>query len=121
MTAPQDSELSEPLEAQILAQRTLRAIADAQDLRAQYHTVRARLMVTQQFGEQLRGGTLDIWDELRQHVESLAREQRASGRAPERMLVLLKELIDDAGIDQALRHEIEPDVIRWGIDAFYAA
>jgi hypothetical protein len=121
VTIPNDSELDEVAQARELAERALRSLAEAQELRSTSYSARSRLMVAHRLAEQLRNGQLDIWDNLRQGVESLARVERASGRAPERMVVLLKELIDRAGIDSALRREIEADVIRWGIDAFYAA
>lgn len=121
MTTSSCSNAEEPAQARLLAERALRAIADAQMLRAQFESARSRLIAAQARAEQIRTDQTALWNELRARIESLAREERAAGRAPERMLVLLKELIDTAGFDRPLRSEIEPDVMRWGIDAFYAA
>ena len=111
----------EPGDLRTLAERALQAIATAQALGSSNGAARARLFTAHDRAEQLRRDTTGVWNELQRRIESVAREERVSGQPPERMLVSLKQLVDASGIDFALRREIEADVMRWGIDAFYAA
>ena len=121
MSDREHAELWEPLDARALADRALRAIAAAAIRRVEYQSVQMRLLTAVARAKELRDLHAELWGELRRTIESVAHGERVAGRRPEEMLVLIKGLVEGAGLDVGLKHEIEPDVVRWGIDAYYAA
>lgn len=60
---------------------------------------------------------------LKNAVEALAHQQRMAGAPPEKMICLLKDLVFEAKIEKhyELRRSLMSDVVRWGIEAYYAA
>jgi len=96
--------------------------------KAQEQNIRSARLLSQaqdrlNWAERLLGEAAII-DSLRDAVGALARSERMKGEPPERVILLLKQLTVQAGGEQ-----LEPpdgrmlveDVVRWGIDAYYAA
>jgi hypothetical protein len=62
--------------------------------------------------------------EVRQAVELYTRQLWAQGEPPQRALVMVKETAADAAKPYLLAHdadELLSDVVRWSIDAYFAA
>lgn len=63
-------------------------------------------------------------DKLRDTVAAIAGLERAKGMPPEKVLMLLKGLVIDADaetLDVGEARSLTNDVVRWGIEAYYAA
>lgn len=63
-------------------------------------------------------------DKLRDTVAAIAGMERAKGVPPEKVLMLLKGLVMDAEaekLDVGEARALTSDVVRWGIEAYYAA
>ncbi len=76
------------------------------------------------WSETLFGQSLAIRDRLRETVAALAALERAKGVPPEKMLTLLKDMVNDAEaekLDVSVARLLMDDVVRWGIEAYYAA
>jgi ATP/maltotriose-dependent transcriptional regulator MalT len=116
-----DSDLAQSGHRRVLAERALRAIATAHTRRAEYESAFAHLQAARERADELRVTHAALWQELQRTIAYMAQGERFAGRPPEHMLVALKELVDRSGLDRDLMREIEPDVLRWGIDAYYAA
>jgi hypothetical protein len=69
--------------------------------------------------------SIALRDELRGTIAALVCAERASGVPPERMLAMLKGLALDAVDASAMTgtdaRSLIDDVVRWGIEAYYAA
>lgn len=111
-------------ETRVLLHRVVEAIAEAN-----HHNVRSKTPVGPSherlvWSDCLIGESATIRDRLQDTVVALAGMERAKGVAPEKMLVLLKELIVDADRDKLSAMDarsLMDDVVRWGIEAYYAA
>ncbi|HZS62713.1 MAG TPA: hypothetical protein VFA43_25865 [Gemmatimonadaceae bacterium] len=76
------------------------------------------------WSDQLVGRSVAIRDRLRDSVAALAASERAKGVPPEKMLIELKSMVldvEDDKLDVALARSLMDDVVRWGIEAYYAA
>lgn len=74
--------------------------------------------------DQLIGDTQRLRDDVRDAVAAVAGFERARGGPPERMLIVLKELVFDAGVGRlegCVTQSLLDDVVHWGIEAYYAA
>ena len=72
----------------------------------------------------LVGQSVTIRDRLRETVTALACLERTKGVPPEKMLMLLKAIVVDAEaerLDPTDARSLMDDVVRWGIEAYYAA
>jgi hypothetical protein len=116
-----DTEFGDPAHRRVLAERALRAIATAQTRRHESESTHAHLLAARARAKQLRSEHTPLWEELERTIVYVAQGERFLGQPPEHMLVLLKQLVDESGLDRDLSREIEADVLRWGIDAYYAA
>lgn len=111
-------------DARALLHRVVEAIAEAKT-----HNVRSRILLEESrerlvWSDCLIGETALVRDRLHDTVWALAGMERAKGVAPEKMLVLLKGLIVDADHDRLSAldaRSLMDDVVRWGIEAYYAA
>jgi hypothetical protein len=110
-------------EAHALIHRAVQAITEAK-----HHGVRpydpmgpSRERVV--WSDSLIGDSLVIRDHLREAVAAIAGLERAKGAPPEKVLKLLKELVE-ADVDQldlGDARSLTDDIVRWGIEAYYAA
>jgi hypothetical protein len=116
-----DTDFGDAAHRRVLAQRALRAIATAHTRRNEYESAYAHLLAARARAQQLRIDHEALWQELQRTIVYVAQGERHAGEPPEHMLVLLKELVDESGLDRDLSREIEADILRWGIDAYYAA
>jgi hypothetical protein len=116
-----DRDLADSVHRRVLAERALRAIATAHTRQAEYESAFAHLQAARARADEVRISHAALWQELERTIAYMAQGERFAGRPPEHMLVALKELVDQSGLDRDLVREIEPDVLRWGIDAYYAA
>ena|SRR5581483_3827954 len=76
------------------------------------------------WSDQLVGRSVVIRDRLRDSVAALAASEHAKGVPPEKMLIELKNMVlevEDDRLDVALVRSLMDDVVRWGIEAYYAA
>ena len=102
-------------------ERVLRVLVIAQLRLWQAELARMRLRKAMKRSEQLKADRFVAATRLRAAIVSLALEARAAGHSPVQMVVLLREMIKEAGIERRFRPEIEPDVVRWGVETFFAA
>jgi hypothetical protein len=116
-----DTKFDDPAHRRALAERAFRALATAQLRREDFESAQAHLLAAHARAQHLRTDYIALWQELERTIVYVAQGERFSGKPPEHMLVLLKQLVDESGMDRDLRREIETDVLRWGIDAYYAA
>jgi hypothetical protein len=108
-------------EDRMLAERTLRALAVAQLRNAQYDLAKAHLAGAMGRSYELHAENF-VWGErLRETISSVAREQLAAGHTAVEMVIQLHEIIDEAALDRRIRREVEPDVVSWAIEAYFAA
>lgn len=111
-------EVSSPLvrEASVLLHRAVQAIGEAKE-----HKVRRERVV---WTDSLIGDEQLLRDKLRDTVAAIAGLERAKGMPPEKVLMLLKGLVLDADaekLDVGAARSLTDDVVRWGIEAYYAA
>lgn len=62
--------------------------------------------------------------ELQASIQAFGRLERSSGSPPEHTVIALKSLFEDAraaGLSAEAAVVVERDMVRWGIDAYYAA
>lgn len=72
----------------------------------------------------LLGESHQLVDDLRAAIEALANLQRQQGQPPEKMVAMLKGMVAEADgerLEAYLARSLIADVVRWGIDAYYAA
>lgn len=113
-----EEEVSSPLvrEASDLLHRAVQAIGEAKE----HKLGRERLVWT----DALIGDEQILRDKLRDTVAAIAGLERAKGVPPEKVLMLLKGLVIDADsekLDAGEARALTNDVVRWGIEAYYAA
>jgi hypothetical protein len=122
----QDTPTGSPLvrDARVMLERVVEAMAQTKDLRGrgQHRSHQSREHLA--WSDTFFGQSVRVRDELHDKVAALARSQRADGVPPERMVTLLKDLIHDAHADALEWNDaraLNDDVVRWGIEAYYAA
>jgi hypothetical protein len=113
-----EEEISSPLvrEASVLLHRAVRAIGEGKD----YKRRTERVVWT----DSLIGDEQYLRDKLRDTVTAIAGLERAKGVPPEKVLMLLKGLVLDADaekLDVCEVRSLTDDIVRWGIEAYYAA
>jgi hypothetical protein len=108
----------------VLLHRAVQAIADARDHSVRSHDLVANTRDRLVWSDSLIGESMVIRDRLHDTVSALAGLERAKGVPPEKVLMLLKGLIIDADaekLDAVDARSLTDDVVRWGIEAYYAA
>lgn len=111
-------------DARVLLDRVVDAIADAKQHRAQSLELLQQSRERVAWSDTLVDRSLSIRDRLRDSVAALASLERTKGVPPEKMLMLLKGMVLDAEVeklDVAVARSLMNDVVRWGIEAYYAA
>jgi len=106
-----------------LLSRAVAAIAKAQEQNIRSARLLSQAQDRLNWAERLLGEA-SIIDSLRDAVGALARSERMKGEPPERVILLLKRLTVQAGGEQLEAPDgrmLVEDVVRWGIDAYYAA
>jgi len=93
------------------------------------HSVRARETLSTSHArvrqaEHIIVETLRLLEQLRDAVAALARVERSNAVPPEKVIVLLEQLVIEA--DAEWPHPAGPssllsEVVRWGVEAYYAA
>ena len=76
------------------------------------------------WSDTLIGDEILLRDKLRDTVAAIAGLERSKGVPPEKVLMLLKGLVIDADAERLDAGEVRSltnDVVRWGIEAYYAA
>jgi hypothetical protein len=108
-------------------QRSLgdRALASRDAARAaaeRYVRICRQCQLTIEASQELRAAAETLREQLRDSVRTYARELRRDEVLPERVIVLMKSAIgeSDEVRDQNHRAVLE-DVVRWAVDAYYAA
>lgn len=111
------------VEAHTLIQHAVSAITAAkqQGVRAQDLLGPSRERMV--WSDSLIGDSMVIRDRLREAVTAIAGLERAKGAPPEKVLKLLKELVvaDADQLDVGDARSLTDDIVRWGIEAYYAA
>lgn len=111
-------------DARALLARVVEAIADARAHKRRSLELLSQSRERVQWSDALVGQSMAIRDRLRETVSALACLERTKGVPPERMLVLLKAILVEAKaekLDASDAQSLLDDVIRWGIEAYYAA
>lgn len=111
-------------DAQALLVRVVDAIAKSKESRARTRELLNQSEERVMWSDTLVGKSVAIRDRLRDTVVALATLERAKGVPPEKMLTLLKGIVIDAEadkLDAADARSLMDDVVRWGIEAYYAA
>lgn len=103
--------------------RTVEVITEAKT-----HNRRGRELVNKSiehvvWSDYLMGESRLIADQLHSAVDRVATAERENGAPPEKVVMLLKGLVTDAKADQlgADARSLVEDVVRWGIESYYAA
>lgn len=108
-------------DAQSLLDRALRALALArvrvEDARRAWDRLEETITRTRELSDDLNYVSARLCGATGQ----VARLARAAGTPPERMVALLKDIVESSALGPTLEVEIERQVIEWGIDAYYAA
>lgn len=120
-SAPESGAPRDSTSTRALAERALRAIATAHDLRAQYERVQSQVIDAIGWRDQLRNQYGALAHELRDCIVLVAREERASGRSAAHLIDLLHEILDSAGLDRSTKRDLETEIVEWGIGEYYAA
>jgi hypothetical protein len=105
-------------------ERTIRAVAEAEALGLRYEAARQEAQALSSWSTQLKGDSAMLRVQLRELTGALARSERAHGAPPERVLILLKGIVQEAGsgdLPDAVAYSLQADVVRWGIEGYYAA
>ena len=102
-----------------------RAVASRDAARAaaeRYVRICRQCQLTIEASQELRAAAQTLREQLRESVRTYALELRRDEVLPERVIVLVKSAIreSDAMRDQNHRAVLE-DVVRWAVDAYYAA
>jgi hypothetical protein len=111
-------------DARILVRQAVHALAEATTQKARSAELvsfsRERLV----WSDVIIGESLLLRDRLRDAVSGIAGLERAKGVPPEQVLQLLKSLVIDAhagGLQVGEAQSLTDDIVRWGIEAYYAA
>ena len=108
-------------DAESLLDRALRAVALArvrvEDSRRAWDRLEETITRTRELSDELNYDSARLCGATGQ----FARLARADGTPPERMVVLLKDIVERSALGPTLAAEIERQVVEWGIDAYYAA
>lgn len=111
------------VDARALLAHTVEVIAESKA-----HSRRSEELVNKAFehmvwSDYLIGDSRIIADQLHRAIGCIATAERDNGAPPEKVLMLLKGMIVDAKADQlgADARSLVEDVVRWGIESYYAA
>jgi hypothetical protein len=105
-------------------ERTIRAVAEAEALGLRYEAAREEARALSSWSTQLKGESAMLRVQLRELTSALARSERAHGAPPERVLILLKGIVEEAGggeLPAVVANSLQADVVRWGIEGYYAS
>lgn len=111
-------------DARMLLTRVVDAIAEAKTQRQRSEELLSQSQERITWSDTLLGRSISVRDRLRDTVAALATLERTKGVPPEKMLMLLKGIVLDAEgekLDAADARSLMDDVVRWGIQAYYAA
>ena len=111
------------VDARALLSRTVEVIAEAKT-----HTRRSRELVHKSiehvvWSDYLMGESQIMADQLHTVVDRIVTAERDNGARPEQVLMLLKGMVADAKAEKlgADARSLVEDVVRWGIESYYAA
>lgn len=112
------------LEARALIASAIQVIREARERKgSSTGTLRASLDHVA-WSDHLVGESRLVVDRLRQVITTVAVSERVNGAPPERVIALLKRLVGEADtkrIDSQLARSLTEDIVRWGIEGYYAA
>lgn len=119
-------EVQSPLvhDAKALLARVVDAIAEARAQKRRSLELLSQSRERVEWSDTLVGQSQPVRDRLRETVTALASLERTKGVPPEKMLVLLKAILVEAKaekLDASDAQSLLDDVVRWGIEAYYAA
>lgn len=112
---------SEVARADALRERALRAMAVAQLRGLQSDLARIRIDRALKRSEELRAINVGIGAQLRETIASIAKEQRQAGNTAVQLVITVHDIIDEARLTREIRPDLEPDVVQWAIDSYFAA
>jgi len=110
-----------PQESRVLLDRAIRALALAKRRVEEARQAASRLDEVISRGRELVNELAPMSYWVREATGVVARLERRQGAPPERMVIALKDIVEDTDLDPTVKHEIKRQVIEWGIDAYYAA
>lgn len=106
-----------------LLDRLTAAVLQAKAATERYVQIGRECARTVDEARELRAAAHEVRDELRSVVTAYVAVLRTNGDPPERVVRLVKDAVDESSLmlpldeHQALREE----VVRWAVDAYYAA
>lgn len=107
----------------LLIDRLSLAVARAKAATERYVQIRRECELTVEEAHKLRAAAQDLREELRSVVTTYVSVLRSDGDPPERVVRLVKEVVDDSGLALPLDEHLalREEVVRWAVDAYYAA
>ena len=115
-----DARPDESQDARARLLRTIEAIAHAQDRRQRRRPRPSAAGERVLWSDHLIGDDAALPAKLRRATEVFVRLERASGCAPERLLVQLKRLVQSIpGAQAEAARAMEGDIVQWAIAAYF--
>jgi hypothetical protein len=111
-------------DARALLGRAVEAIAQAREHKQRSDEILRTSAEHVVWSDHLIGESRLIAERLHETVATIATQLRTNGAPPEKVLTLLKSFVIDAEADRlegAVARSLIEDVVRWGIEGYYAA
>lgn len=118
---PAKNESDQRTECNAIAERALGALTVAQLRAAQFDLVHMHLLSEIGRADELRNGVGALGARVRETINSFARDERAAGHSPAQMVLSLHNIFDEAKLNREISIEVEPHLVQWGIEAYFAA
>jgi len=122
MTEPHDA-VPDREERRALTQRLAAASVAAREATERYVEIRRDCDVTLGESRELLAASRDLREQLRHVVTSYVSMLRLDGTPPERVIVQVKTAMESCALqlDARRRRQVMEEVVRWAVDAYYAA
>jgi len=106
-----------------LMQRLATATEQARDATERYVEISRQCDLSVGQSRQLLAASREVREQLRDVVSSYVSILRRDGAPPERVIVLVKEAVEasDLPLEIGRRRALMEEVVRWAVDAYYAA
>ena len=110
-------------ERRALTQRLAAASLAARDATERYIEIRRGCDVTIGESRELVAASRDLREQLRHVVTSYVSLLRLDGTPPERVIVQVKTAVESSALplEPSRRRQVMEEVVRWAVDAYYAA
>lgn len=110
-----------PEELAALRRRAREAREAAAAAAARYQALRERYDLQVRLRAERQNDERAARAQLRESIVSYVAILRRDNTPPERMLTLVKSAVGDAATDPLLRRQLLDEIVRWAVEAYYAA